>query len=189
MAGSKTRSSRRLLIAAVSAFIVLAGAIDLWRRRAPEGGGAAVQVTRDAGLTTQPALSRDGRLLAYASDRGGRVLDIWVQPAGGGEPRRLTRGEEDSHSPAFSHDGARIAFRSESPEGGLRVVPIAGGEAPLVAPGGRDPRFSPDGRWLAWWTAPAEDRSELYVAPAAGGEPRRIAAEFQIGRASCRERV
>lgn len=182
MATSKTRSPRRLLIAAVAAFIVLAGAIDLWRRRAPAAEGAPVQLTRDSGLTTEPALSPDGKLVAYASDRAGGVLEIWVQPTTGGESRRLTNGDADSHSPAFSHDGARIAFRSERNEGGIYVVPARGGEPVLAAEKGRDPRFSPDGKWLAWWSSPAENSAEVYVAPAGGGEPRRIAAEFRIAR-------
>ena len=38
------------------------------------------QITRDSGLATEPSLSADGRLLAYASDRGGEGnLDVWLQ--------------------------------------------------------------------------------------------------------------
>ncbi len=182
MAPSKTTTSRRLLIVALGAFVLLGAAIDLWRRRAAPQEGGAVRLTGEQGLSTEPALSPDGRLVAYASDRGGGALEIWVQPVAGGAPRRVTTGEADSHSPAFSHDGARIAFRSESGEGGVYVVPAAGGEPVPVAPGGRDPRFSPDGKWLAWWAPLAGDRAELRVAPAAGGESRRLCEDFRAAR-------
>jgi hypothetical protein len=42
------------------------------------------RLTSNAGLTTQPAISPDGKLLAYSSDRGGRRRSRnWVQPTTG----------------------------------------------------------------------------------------------------------
>src|SRR5262245_53378632 len=48
------------------------------------------RLTADAGLTWQPALSPDGKLMAFSSDRAGANLDIWVMHVGGGEPIPLT---------------------------------------------------------------------------------------------------
>src|SRR5260370_3654859 len=65
---------------------------------------------------------------------------------------RRTSEPADESDPAFSPDGTRVAFRSEKGGGGIYVVPTLGGDPVLLAPGGRNPRFSPDGRWVAYWT-------------------------------------
>ncbi len=58
----------------------------------------------------------------------------------------------------------------------LWTVPLEGGLAtPLSSPPGLEalPRFSPDGKWIAYM-ANYEGNSEIYVVPAAGGVPRRV---------------
>jgi len=111
------------------------------------------QLTLDGGLTTTPAISRDGKMLAYASDRaGGGDLDVWVQQLAGGEPLALTDDPADDHSPDFSPDGTQVAFQSERDGGGVYVVSTLGGRARLIARGGRRPRFSPDGSRIAYWS-------------------------------------
>ena len=70
-------------------------------------------ITADSGLSYSPALSPDGTLLAYASDRSGEGnLDIWVQQIGGGEPVRLTHHEADDYEPSFSPSGTLLVFSS-----------------------------------------------------------------------------
>ena len=109
--------------------------------------------TTDTGLSTDPALSPDGKLLAYASDRAGNGnLDIWVRQVGGGEPMPLTQDPADDREPTFSPDGTMIAFRSERDGGGIYVVSALGGTPRLVAPAREPqrPRFSPDGSQIAY---------------------------------------
>jgi Tol biopolymer transport system component len=137
-------------------------------------------LTADSGLTTDPALSADGQLVAYASDRAGAGnLDIWRQQLATGEAVRLTSDPADESEPAFSPDGSRIAFRSERDGGGVWIVSAFGGEPRLIARQGRRPRFSSDGGEIAYWVAVGPWYvGQVFIVPAVGGAPRPVAAEF-----------
>ncbi len=140
-------------------------------------------LTADSGLTGFPALSQDGKFLAFASDRaGGNNLDIWVQQIGGRDPIRVTSDPADESDPAFSPDGALIAFRSEKEGGGIYVVPALGGTPTLLAARGRNPRFSPDGRWVAYSTGGEAvsnpGTTGVFIVNAGGGAPRAIHPEM-----------
>ncbi|MCC6394604.1 MAG: serine/threonine-protein kinase [Bryobacterales bacterium] len=136
-------------------------------------------ITADDGLTDYPAITRDGKLVAYASDRAGDgKLDIYVQQLSGGQPIRLTRDPADDFAPDFSPDGSMVAFHSDRQGGGIYVVPALGGDERLVARPGYWPRFSPDGKWILY-----SEPGAICVIPSQGGERRRIAevARMLIG--------
>jgi eukaryotic-like serine/threonine-protein kinase len=172
---SFVRSGAITLIAA--AVLIAAGFATtrlLSRRSGPRLELKLTQLTTDTGLTFEPAISPDGKLITYASDRSGEgTLDIWVQQIPRGEPIRVTHHEADDHEPSFSPDGQSIVFRSERLGGGIYVVPALGGaEAKKIADGGRGARYSPDGASIAYWTGRSHF-GEIYVTTA-GGPPRRV---------------
>jgi Tol biopolymer transport system component/predicted Ser/Thr protein kinase len=178
--GVEVRSKWRWLPGALLLTVLAAGAALGWRLvRTPPASPLLVlrRVTAGTGLTTDPALSPDATLVAYASDRSGEGnLDIWVQPVNGGEALRLTNHETDDRQPAFSPDGARIAFRSERDGGGIYIVPVLGGEPRLLVRDGLRPRFSPDGRQIVYGVGTAG--GQLFVVPASGGSPIRLQRQF-----------
>ena len=167
----------------------LVTAVLLWSKRSdnPAEGAKRTQLTHYSGLTTDPALSQDGKWIVYASDRAGEGnLDIWIQNLASGEARRLTEDPADDRAPSFSPDGSRIVFRSEKDGGGIFTIPVFGGEPRLLAPGGRAPRYSPNGSLIAYHVGGAEPvgglRGELGVVPASGGKPGRLETGFEEAR-------
>jgi Tol biopolymer transport system component len=145
------------------------------------------RITYDAEYATEPALSPDGSLIVYASDGGTEAnLDLWAQRGAGSTPVRLTRDPSDDHAPDFSPDGSTIVFRSERAGGGVYVMSSLGGDARLIASGGRDPRFSPDGKQVVYWTGGplggSRQPSSVFTVSANGGAPERLVANFAVAR-------
>jgi eukaryotic-like serine/threonine-protein kinase len=174
------QSHRWKAVTAAAALAVLAAG-GTWLTRKMTGRPrlpVLTQLTKDAGYSTDPALSSDGKLLAFASDRGGQGnLDIWLKQIGEGNPIRLTSNPATDRSPSFSPDGTRILFSSSRYGGGIYVVPVEGGvEMPVAGPG-EFPRFSPDGNSITY-TA----ESKVYVVSAIGGPARKAAPDFAWDR-------
>jgi len=134
------------------------------------------QITSDFGLNDYPAISHDGKLLVYASDRdsAGNLSLYLRQVDGDAPPIRLTRNDADDYAPSFSADDTRIVFRSDRNGGGVYQIPTFGGQAQLLAQGGFGPSYSPDGHWIAYWVGlPGSGfipgSSRVWVKPATGG--------------------
>jgi Tol biopolymer transport system component len=165
--------------------IMVAGAVWNWRTfEQPRNALHVPTITRlttDSGLTAYPALSPDGKFLAYASDRASNGnLDIWMQQTAGGNPVRLTTSDADDLEPSFSADGSHIVFRSERDGGGIYEVPTLGGVERRLADLGRSPRYSPDGKWIAYWVGDQSyyGHRQIFAIPATGGLPRSIQPQF-----------
>jgi dipeptidyl aminopeptidase/acylaminoacyl peptidase len=93
-------------------------------------------------------------------------------------------------APSLSPDGrlvvvavGRIDLEANAYRGDLWVTPTDGSAPPRRFTTGKldgRPRFSPDGRWIAFLRAGDEDKPQLHVMPADGGEPRRV-CEHPLG--------
>ncbi|MEU3454600.1 VWA domain-containing protein [Micromonospora sp. NPDC006766] len=142
-------------------------------------GSRPLRLVGGPGTITHPALSPDGRRVAFSSDRAGSA-DIWVVGVDGGGLRRLTDHPAEDTWPAWSPDGTKIAFAStrDDPAGDIWLMAAAGGTPVRVTDGPAadgQPAWSPDGRRLAFTTtrfAPTASPSLRTVATvAATGGP------------------
>jgi Tol biopolymer transport system component len=119
-------------------------------------GRAPVALTSDGADDHHPALSPDGRFVAFDSDRAGQ-LDIWVVRTDGTGLRLVTTDPADDTEPTWSPNGDRIAFASnrDDPAGDIYLVPAAGGAATRLTTdpaADTQPAFSPAGNRIAFTT-------------------------------------
>jgi Tol biopolymer transport system component len=97
--------------ACVAAALLVAGGF-FWLRSRPSARVVFLrQQTFDAGMALMPALSPDGKLLVYVSDRAGEgVLDLWVRQVAGGSAARLVSGMGSVSNPQFSPDATSVYY-------------------------------------------------------------------------------
>ena len=128
-------------------------------------GGSLVQITNDPNLKSRPAWSPDGNTIAFARLNESGIWDIWQVPALGGTPRRLILNAVD---PAWSPDGHSLAYENVS-TGTIWVSSTSGQNARQLAPAepglqDTEPRFSPNGRMIAFAARSGGPYGELGVA-------------------------
>lgn len=168
----KRRSAVAVAGGVAGALLLLTLAITSTPGVAPISFGQTRQVTLDPGLELDPALSPDGRLLAYAGSAGGGAINVFVRPVGGGSPVNVTRELPGFHRmPRWSPDGSQILFSSD---GRLFVVPPLGGSPRVVAQGAAYGTWAPDGRRIAYVRFVDAAISELLVRGIEGGEPKKL---------------
>ena len=73
----------------------------------PSQGGKAQQITSNPAYDSYPVWSKDGKHIAFASNRKGS-LDVWVVSREGGSPRRLTTHSGKELPVAFLNDTTEI---------------------------------------------------------------------------------
>ena len=131
---SNRRVRRWRLVAGslVAALVLLAvAAIWVWPRGIPERS-QWIQLTNLPDSAVQPALSPDGRMLAFIRGNGGGSLfapgQIYLKPLPDGLAVQLTQDESKKVSPVFSPDGTRIAYGTSAwNTWEMWTVPIVGG--------------------------------------------------------------
>jgi Tol biopolymer transport system component len=107
-----------------------------------------IQLTNFADSATSPALSPDGRMLAFI--RGPSTFfsegQIYVKLLPDGQPVQLTNSNVVKFAPKFTPDGTRISYSNglgpDSPSFNTWVVPVGGGNSE---------RFLTNGEGLTWF--------------------------------------
>jgi Tol biopolymer transport system component len=155
-----------VLKAAIGTIVVLAGFILFSTRYLPKTGDLRVaetqQITMAPELEIDPALSPDGKWLAYC---GGPIdsMDIYVRKISDGTVINLTRGKGSPYNrwPRWSPDGKLLAYVSDRRMLSKMAVYENGHSIFIIPPTGGMPHFvtiadslglawSPDGKKLAY---------------------------------------
>jgi eukaryotic-like serine/threonine-protein kinase len=136
----------------------------------------------EPGVQQPEDVSRDGRSLVYLQDAA-TTADIWLMSLDG-DPRLKPwlRSPFNERNPRFSPDGRWIAYDSD--ESGTREIYVAltdgAGEKKRISPsGGREPRWSSDGKEL-FYAAPDDSIVAVPVAPGASLQAGAGASLFRL---------
>ena len=135
-----------------------------------------LRLTDSPGFDAYPAWSPDGTWVSYYhQDEAGS--GIYVVPSIGGERRLLIPGPGLEGGHAWSPDGRRIVYAERR---GLYVLERESGttsrltDPPARCCGDGDPRYSPDGRTIAFVRTDGARLHDLYLVPATGGTATRL---------------
>jgi Tol biopolymer transport system component len=123
----------------------------LWRK---QGNAAPQRLSHGTALEFEPAVSPDGRRIAYVewADETGGVLKL--ADADGKAARTLLASGGVLRSPAFSPDGRKLVYKIDygdrclgghQSKPGLYWMNLTDGQSHYIGPPGNDPMFAPDG--------------------------------------------
>jgi Tol biopolymer transport system component/DNA-binding winged helix-turn-helix (wHTH) protein len=175
-------SAAALCVAAVAAYLLLA--TNRQPRSANPLDEAVIRRFTDLdGSELDPALSPDGKLIAFLSDREG-TYDVWVGGIAGGEFINLTKGRfarmhmDQLHTVGFNPDGTVVWLRAfERNEAGQDVptiwlVPVTGGAPRRFLDNTVHLAWSPDGKRLVYQQYTPGD--PLFLAAADGSDAQQL---------------
>ena len=117
------------------------------------------RLTDFVGMKESPALSPDGKMVAFVTLINGR-RQIWIRLLAGGVPLQVTRDDSDHHQPRWAPDASTLLYYSPSANpaerGALWEIGALGGPPRRVASalGGCD--VSHDGRRIALFQSSAD---------------------------------
>lgn len=193
VAGAPSRAavtSRRGLLALLAIAVILTALVPLYlllnRDRAQSNPLADARfelLTNFGGTEQAAALSRDGRFVAFLSNRDGRT-NVWVTQIGAGQFYNLTAGaggelvNPSVRTLGFSPDGAMVTFWRRTPDGeiGIWSAPVLGGAPRPYLEGVAEYDWSNDGKRLVYHTPdpgdpmflrePGQEPRQIFAAPA-----------------------
>ena len=183
--GKPVRAATRMLpaIAAVLAALALGYVAGTLRKGPPRQPAVLVhRLTDSAGLEESPAISPDGKSVAFAAYAGDE-RQILVRLVTGGEPLRITSDALDHESPRWAPDGTSLVYysppREGEPQGTLWEVAALGGSPRRITSsiGGAD--VSHDGKRIVFFRS-GSGSIELVSTARDGAEPR-VLANFPLG--------
>jgi Tol biopolymer transport system component len=172
----------RLVVRSAGVIVTVAAGFMLWKGRAVPAleAGASTMVVATPDLEYTPAISPDGKFIAYTAETP-QGHKVFVRQVSGGRATVLSAEVPGNHlGVSWSPDGSQIAFsvsdalraaalraRGDAP---IFIVPVLGGVARRLVSEGSWPSWSPSGTEIAYTDA----EGGISIQPSAGGSPRRI---------------
>ena len=149
-------------------------AVSVWRRGVAGGTSQPLIAAGQLGSGGVAFSARRNRL-AYSDYRAGSRIWRLNLGASGTSPEPYLSSAGYERSPAISLDGTQVAFTSSRMEGGTIWICDAAGtnERRLTHIGGGAPRWSPDGRQVAF-DAVVDGNEDIYVVAVPEGRTRRV---------------
>lgn len=144
------------------------------------GGGDERRLTTHPAVDAAAVASPDRRTVAFASDREGQ-MQLYVMDPDGGRQRKLLDSDTFDYWPVWSPDGSRLLFQRRSATSGFFDIWTVGsdgtGEARLTSLPRNEvgASYSPDGS-LVTFMGNNGTSQDVWLVPAAGGEPRALTA-------------
>ena len=181
------RDSRpiRWLLACLALAMVAAGSWWLGRNFAGKAAAKAAhfqRLTDFAGMEEFPAISPDGKSVAFTRDSGG-FRQLWVRLLSGGVPIQVTRDPVDHQSPRWSPDSSSLIYYSPPAAeayGTVWQIPALGGTPRPLTHSLGSADLSHDGKRLAFFRF--ENRQvELVTSALDGSAPQvvtRLSAQY-----------
>jgi Tol biopolymer transport system component/DNA-binding winged helix-turn-helix (wHTH) protein len=182
LSASKTAAARsawssvvrfpRALLALATLLLIFAG-FEIWQRlrheQAPAGGDpvTVLRLTDFLGIEELPAISPDGKTVAFIADKTGR-RQVWLRLIAGGTPLQLTSDDSDHSDPRWTADSSALIYYSPPAQGEEQgslweVSALGGTPRPLTRSlSGAD--VSRDGKKLAFFRLNGGKKVELVAA-------------------------
>jgi len=141
-------------------------------------GGNAKRVTYTVPAESNIAWSPDSKQVVYSSDRNGDA-QLFLYDFTTDTETQLTRGPMADTDAVFSPDGKSIAFERDGRD--VLVYDMAAKQERVLSTSSErrfpDPLvWSPDSKWLAFYSISEKGFRNVYVAPAAGGTSATLSA-------------
>jgi Tol biopolymer transport system component len=147
---TRRRAPRYLVLLLTFAIGIAIGL--LLRRTTPPPTVPSLQLLTYSGRDSAPAMSPDGRTMAFSSARDGR-LRIWVKDIARGGEAPLTEGEDGW--PRYSPDGSSILFlRRAGERRALYVTAVLGGSPRRIRDDVTAADWTRDGRRIVFTSSP-----------------------------------
>jgi len=130
------------------------------------------RLTFEGNFSNYPAWTPEGKRIAFQSNKEGPGNIFWQLADGSGGLERLTTSEYTHYPMSSSPDGQLLAFTELNPATGYDIWTLRLSDRKaqpfLRTPFNETtPRFSPDGRWVAY-VSDESGRNEIYVQPYPG---------------------